>query len=104
MIFRAPTMPEAIDYLGAMVNVFQSAPLALSAEITAVLTPFNLIALAIGGLVFLLPREPIGGVLAMQTGTFRVELGRLAYTAFAGVIAAILVLTSNFSPFLYFQF
>ena len=104
VIFRAESMAGAVGYLSAMVSVFSEGAFDIAPSVTGTLPPLNLIALGLGMLIFFLPRDPIGGQLAMQVGGARTEAGQLAYTVVAGFLAAMLVLVSNFSPFLYFQF
>ena len=104
VIFRAESMAGAADYLLAMVSISREGAFDIAPSVTGTLPPLNLIALGLGMLIFFLPREPVGGQLAMKVGGARTEAGQLAYTVVAGVLAAMLVLVSNFSPFLYFQF
>ena len=104
VLFRATTLAEAGDYLFAMIAVWETGSFDLPAALVALDTPLNLIAMALGTIIFFVPRDWIGGVKVADTGAVQTEGLRFAYVLIAGLFAAALVLASNFSPFLYFQF
>jgi alginate O-acetyltransferase complex protein AlgI len=102
--FRSPTLTHAVDVWQAMVAGGRGAP---SPEVLITLTPWNLIALGIGGLVFLGPRQITGFQLIHGGYTERVGF-RYPLAAVTAplllTVAVISVLWLDFSPFLYFQF
>ena len=105
--FRSPTLGHAVRIWRAMVTGGAGAP---SPEVLITLTPWSLVALGIGLLVFLGPRDRTGFQLIYgghtgRTGRVAFRYPRAAITApLLLVLAVISVLWLDFSPFLYFQF
>jgi alginate O-acetyltransferase complex protein AlgI len=105
--FRSPTLGQAVDIWQAMVAGGTGAP---SPEVLITVTPWTVVALGIGLLVFVGPRD--------RTGFQLVHGGRGGYGGRAGfrypraaittplllVLAVVSVFWLDFSPFLYFQF
>ncbi|GAA3591245.1 MBOAT family protein [Kineosporia mesophila] len=102
--FRAPTLTGAIDVWQAMFTFQGGEP---SPDVYITLTPWNELALMLGLLVFLLPRNTTGFQLIHggHSGglTFRYPLAAVTAPVLLAV-AVISVLWLDFSPFLYFQF
>jgi alginate O-acetyltransferase complex protein AlgI len=104
VIFRAENLGAASSYLGTMLNIFDETSAVLSIAVQEVVTPFTLFALALGGTSFFASRKATFGMfLCRETGVVE-DIFRLAYVAFAIGFGAIIVLQSDFSPFLYFRF
>lgn len=104
VLFRADSVADAGHVLLAMVSLTDPAAWHLPEALHALATPLNLIALTLGGLVFVMPKDVSGGVWAAQTGRTGVEAWRLSYLLVAVSVVTVLVLATDFSPFLYFQF
>ncbi|HEV8390054.1 MAG TPA: MBOAT family protein [Dongiaceae bacterium] len=101
VLFRADTISQAVAQWGAMLRPFEPLSFATLSENTAI-TPYSAAAMAIGALIFVLPGDsPLGRRL--MEGRSQPVLD-LAYTAVALVFSGTLVLTGQYSPFLYFQF
>ena len=103
VIFRAENLTAAGSYLATMLS-FSGVTGELSKSVQEVLTPFTIAALALGcSAFFASSKTTIGKTLARHAG-LKLEVLKFAYVAFAIVFAAIIVLQSDFSPFLYFRF
>ncbi|HNB26685.1 MAG TPA: MBOAT family O-acyltransferase [Alphaproteobacteria bacterium] len=104
VLFRADGLGRAVDLWSAMLQPFALESLVQLSERTAA-TPYSLAAMACGALIFILPGETSFGLRLMQQAERR---GRpaldLAYAVGALALSGILVITGNYSPFLYFQF
>jgi len=104
VIFRAESLTLAMSYLEVMLNPFNENSAGFSMAVQEVLTPFTIFTLALGSLSFFAPRKPtVGKMLTRQTG-FTLDFARLIYVTLAIFFGAVIVLQSNFSPFLYFRF
>jgi len=102
--FRSPTLGHAVDIWKAMVSGGFGPP---SPEVLITLTPWTLIAIGIGLLVFVGPRDVTGFQLVHggHAGRTRFRYPLAAITApLLLAVAVISVLWLDFSPFLYFQF
>jgi hypothetical protein len=102
--FRSPTLGHAVEIWQAMVTGGFGAP---SPEVLITLTPWTLLALGLGLLVFLGPRDVTGFQLVhfRQAGRTEFRYPIAAITApLLLALAVISVLWLDFSPFLYFQF
>jgi len=102
--FRSPTLTHAVQMWTAMFAGRRGAP---SPEVLITLTPWNLVALGIGLLVFVGPRKITGFQLIHGGYTERVAFRYPLAAVTAPVllaVAVIAVLWLDFSPFLYFQF
>ncbi|RUX27106.1 MBOAT family protein [Mesorhizobium sp. M7A.F.Ca.US.011.01.1.1] len=103
IIFRADSLTQAWTF---MTNLFALGELGapLPESVAAALNPRTVLFFAIGLLIFVAPRGPaIGAWLAQDPTRFRV-LSRVPYTAVGLILAGVFVLSSSFSPFLYFRF
>jgi len=108
--FRSPTLTHAVDLWRAMATGNLAAP---SPEVLITLTPWTLLSLGIGVLVFLGPRDLTGFQLVHgghpgRTGhrdrvNFRYPLAAVTAPLLL-MVAVVAVFWLNFSPFLYFQF
>ena len=104
-LFRAADLDQAGAMIAAMVTPFASDAFLLPDTVVTAMTPLSLVALAAGSLVFLLPgRKYLGRWLGDPALPTSGQLASLLYTAAAGVVAGLFVLSGAFSPFLYFQF
>jgi alginate O-acetyltransferase complex protein AlgI len=104
VIFRAENLTLAMSYLEVMLNPFNENSAGFSMAVQEVLTPFTIFTLALGSLSFFAPRNTtVGKMLTRQTG-FTLDFARLIYVTLAIFFGAVIVLQSNFSPFLYFRF
>ena len=102
--FRSATLGHAVDVWSAMVTGGLGAP---SPEVLITLTPWTVLALGIGLLVFLGPRDVTGFQLVHggHAGRTAFRYPMAAITApLLLALAVISVLWLDFSPFLYFQF
>jgi alginate O-acetyltransferase complex protein AlgI len=101
VFFRAADMSEAGRVLQRMF-VWHGG--AVPAEVSALLTDFRTLVLALACLVVLVPRGFVMGRL-LDDGRSRVASGlRIAYTGVAAPYAAVVVAAGTLSPFLYFKF
>ena len=102
--FRSPTLGHAVVIWHAMV----AGPLGVPApEVLIALTPWTLLALGTGLLVFLGPRNVTGFQLVHGSTPERAGFRYLraaVTTPVLLVVAVISVFWLDFSPFLYFQF
>jgi len=104
IIFRADTLTDAMLFVQALGNTGQEF-LALPDTVLQILTPFNLLASAIGCLIFFMPRGyVVGASLSKTTGSIALMSARILYCAVVLPCALVLALSSDFSPFLYFRF
>jgi alginate O-acetyltransferase complex protein AlgI len=107
--FRAPTLGHAVALWKAMfTGVFTGRGGAPSPSVLITLTPWTLVALGVGLLVFVGPRQVTGFQLVHGGGApsrpaFRCSLAAVTVPMLL-VVAVISVLWLDFSPFLYFQF
>ena len=100
VLFRSNGLGEAAHFYGAMASFdFGSLPSAVDAAVT----PRSLLALAVGMLSFVLPRDLVLGKLIQGGWSGRPLRLRVAVLAVLPW-AAITVAAGSFSPFLYFQF
>ena len=104
VIFRAENLPAAMSYLDVMLNPFSNTPTGFSMAVQEVLTPFTIFTLVLGSTSFFASREiTFGKFLTRQSGA-TIDFARLIYVTLAISFGAIIVLQSEFSPFLYFRF
>ena len=101
MIFRAESLPQATRYLGAM---FIPRAEATPDLVLQALTPMTAAILILGGLCFVMPREGRPATWLARPGSSSFEIARTTYLVLALALSGLLVLTSGFSPFLYFRF
>lgn len=102
--FQSPTLGHAVDIWRAMILGGVGAP---APEVLITLTPWTLVAIGIGLLVFVGPRE-VTGFQLIHGGhpgrtAFRYPLAAITAPLLL-IVAVISVLWLDFSPFLYFQF
>lgn len=100
VLFRSPSIEHALGYFGAFLRPAGPMPIdvALAAE------PLALACLAIGCASVLIPARWVTGVQLERPQLLTNRVLRLATAAILLPAALLLVLTGNFSPFLYFQF
>jgi alginate O-acetyltransferase complex protein AlgI len=104
VLFRAPTLARALALWGRMVSVDELAG-PLAEDVRTAITPYSLLALAAGGLIFLLPgRMSLGQTLGRETASRTMRGLELGYLTLALLACGLLMLTGSFSPFLYFSF
>lgn len=103
VLFRADSVTHAGQYMLAMVDISRmGAPMPDS--VVEVITPWSTMVLAIGSLIFIAPRGPVVGALVGRGLNAWGELAKTAYLAACLLVAGVLALSSDFSPFLYFRF
>ena len=104
VLFRATTLEQTTHLWVAMVQPGLTSSVSdLMAQ--AALTPNSMAAFALGSLIFFLPRNAsFGSILSTEPRTIMWKVVNVGYTAVAFVSAAVIVLSGNYSPFLYFQF
>jgi alginate O-acetyltransferase complex protein AlgI len=104
VLFRADSLGQAMAHWAAMLNPIDLvAPATLLERIGA--TPYSIAALACGALIFVLPGDMSFGRRLMEQASLRTRpLLDFAYASAALIVGGVLVLTGNYSPFLYFQF
>lgn len=100
VLFRAPDLGTAGMVYRAMVDVGSVS----DPELVAAASPFAVAALLLASLVLVAPRDtPVGPWLTARS-TPTVEVARFATVLAVFPATAVLVMSSTFSPFLYFQF
>lgn len=105
IIFRAQDMAQAWAFITALVQPFAEGSLALGPELAMAVSPYPLIALAIGSLIFLASGKASIGMKVLEkplstTG----QVIQFAYLAAALLCCLVVALSASYSPFLYFQF
>jgi alginate O-acetyltransferase complex protein AlgI len=104
VIFRAESLSAALAYLEVMFDPVGNSAATLSISVQATLTPFPILALVLGSMSFFASRRyTLGQLLTRQTSA-AMDFARLIYVTLTIALGAILVLQSDFSPFLYFRF
>ncbi len=103
VLFRADSLSHAGAYMAAMLDFsrFGAPP---PAAVQTVVTPWSIMVIAMGSLIFIAPRGPTVGTLMAASRGWTLELAKAGYLAACLVIAGVLALSSDFSPFLYFRF
>ncbi len=100
VLFRSPTVDYAIGYYGAFLRPAGTLP----PDVAIAMEPIALVALAIGVASALIPAGWVTGVQLERPAQRSNRILRLATAAVLLPAAIVIVLTGNFSPFLYFQF
>ncbi|WP_203291714.1 MBOAT family O-acyltransferase [Maricaulis parjimensis] len=105
VIFRADSLRQAGEFIVAMLVPFSSEAWTMPDAVWVAATPGSILMLLIGCTVlFKKTDRPVGvfleGVLKSSLGFWLV----FAYSALGMAVVSIIALSSNFSPFLYFQF
>ena len=104
VVFRATSVGQSLEIWQAMLNPFAWLPFEIVA-MRAGLSPYSMAALAGGAMIFLLPgRTSLGARLMTEPASPALRLLNLSYTSLALLVSSILILTSTYSPFLYFAF
>ena len=98
LLFRSMNLTHAVELLSALDG---DEGFGFSPIVQASLTPQRLFWMCLGVIVFFLPSEKSFGE-ALNDSLTRFKLSLVAISA--GTIASVYVLSSSFSPFLYFQF
>ena len=101
VMFRAADVSTALDFYRAMLNPFSGIETDL---VSLGLGRRNLLALLIGVSVFFLPRRLVVGRSLESSSDRWVDPARLAVLCVVLPYVAVLVTSTTFSPFLYFQF
>jgi len=101
VMFRADTLSQALEFYQAMFTSFGGA---LDPALEMALTNRNLLLMALASVVFVLPRNYVGGIAIMYRAGWRPATARIALLAFALPYAVVLIAAGSFSPFLYFRF
>ena len=99
VIFRAPSIEAAVDYLGALVGIGAGAD-GFGAALT---TRMALTMIVAGGVVVALPKDVVAGPAMLNSGRGPAHV-RAAVMVVGLPAALALVASGSFSPFLYFQF
>lgn len=104
VLFRADNLGQALAHWSAMLQPVDLVSLVTLSEKTGA-TPYSIAAMACGALIFILPGEMSFGRRLMEQASRRARPWLdLAYATGALAVGGVLVLTGNYSPFLYFQF
>ncbi len=104
VIFRADNLAAASSYLQVMFNPFNTSSAGFSLLVREALTPFTIFALVLGSSSFFVSRQTTMGTFLTQRVGTSMDFARLIYVSLAISFGAIIVLQSEFSPFLYFRF
>ncbi|MAG33884.1 MAG: membrane-bound O-acyltransferase family protein [Deltaproteobacteria bacterium] len=104
VVFRAETLTSALTYWGAMFVPRVPHVLALPDPLLRVLTPMTAVVLLTSSLAFALPREPTMAEWLQAKSSISAEVAQLVYLVIGLLACGLIVLTSAFSPFLYFRF
>lgn len=104
VIFRADNLTTAVSYLKVMLDPFGHDPAGFSVLVQEALTPFTILALTLGSLSFVASRKTTMGTILTRKSGVKADFSRLVYVTCVMFLASILVLQSEFSPFLYFRF
>ena len=104
VIFRADNLVTAISYIDVMLNPFNLNLAGFSMVVQEALTPFTVFALALGSSSFIASRQTTMGLILTRKNGVAMDFARLVYVTLVISFGAILVLQSEFSPFLYFRF
>ena len=104
VLFRASSMTHAGQYILAMLDITRLGGAAMPLSVEQVMTPWTVMVLILGSLTFFAPRRPTIGALTGTSGGWLGELAKTGYIAACLLIAGVLALSSDFSPFLYFRF
>lgn len=101
IVFRAESITEAMEYYSAL---FGGNTGYFSTSILRLVTPQAAVALSLGALIFLAPRQhALGPILEDSTTSFAAAL-RYGLVLIALPLTLMLIINGSFSPFLYFQF
>jgi len=104
VLFRAGTLEQTGQLWLAMAQPWTLIPLN-DLMTQAAMTPDTILSLLLGSVIFILPRRAsFGSLLSQEPRSPFGKLVNVGYTAVALVSASILILSGNYSPFLYFQF
>ena len=98
LVFRSADLLQAVELLGALGG---GAGFGISPIVRAAMTPQRVFWTCLGMTIFFLPREQSFGEILNDATSHR-AFSCLAIIA--GLLASVYVLSSSFSPFLYFQF
>ena len=105
IIFRAEDMAKATAFVCALVNPFSDGAFSFGPSLAMAASPYPLIALAAGSLIFIASRRSSIGMWMLETPS---GIGRqavqLVYLIAALLCCLIVALSASYSPFLYFQF
>lgn len=104
ILFRSESITSAWQYCKAMAGVLDHAGWQLPNAVSDVLTPFAVVAIAVGCTTFFARRERSMGELICQCEGVLAEWVKLGYVGAVMVTSAVFALAQEFSPFLYFRF
>jgi len=100
ILFRSPDVTYALSYYRALLRP----GIGLPPEVALALDPVSMACLAIGAASVLIPRDWVTGVRIEDPRPLGQRMLRLATFTVVLPVSIILVMSSTFSPFLYFQF
>ena len=100
-MFRATDLSQGWTFVHALVS---PSGLKLPEVVTEAMTTQRLLWLAVGCLVLIAPVRVRPGVMLSDGNTNTARWARLATVGVVGPIVGLYVLSSTFSPFLYFKF
>jgi len=100
-MFRAADLSQGLTFVQSLVT---PSGLDLPEVVTEMMTTQRLVWLALGCLVVFVPTKVRPGPFLSDGTTRGARLARLATVAVIGPVVGLYVLSSTFSPFLYFQF
>mgnify|MGYP003670043410 CR=1 FL=1 len=104
IFFRAEGLDQAFGFVSTLAAVWAPDAFVIPVNLRVLLDPFTLSVLALGTTSFFANgRESFGSQIISRVG-LRDSSAQLAYLIVAGSVSVIMVLASDFSPFLYFQF
>lgn len=104
VIFRANSLSHAIDFLMAMVPTPSALMAPFSSAVISGFGPQIIIPFGIGLVSLFAPRNFVMGVWLMKQETASAISVKNLYAVSALVLSTIVMLTSTYRPFLYFQF
>jgi alginate O-acetyltransferase complex protein AlgI len=104
VLFRAESLPSAYLYWQAMLIPRSLEGGLLSEQLLRALTPMTAIVLSVSLLSFAMPREPTAAQWFGRAGSNTLPWVQFGYILLGLAACGMIVLTSDFSPFLYFRF
>ncbi|MEL6506402.1 MAG: MBOAT family O-acyltransferase [Pseudomonadota bacterium] len=105
LLFRASSMDQVYQFLRALLNPFQASAFTLHPNLIGALAPGAMLIFFVGLLSFVTkPSQPLGVMLERQVDQPNRRLLPYAYTAVSLAAVSVVILSANYSPFLYFRF
>ncbi len=103
VLFRADSVSQFKNFISHMF-LFEGFDITLHSQILSSMTWISWALLALGSIVFILPRKFIVENWMLKAQGGEIEGVKMAYGILLMLVLGVLVLNSNYSPFLYFQF